>query len=161
MAKMVQGGDRLRKWLAVAKRGGVRGIGVGFVKTARYPKHYGGRGGKRRKPRKNPPYVAQVAAWNEWGTRTAPARPFIRPSIPLIRRSMRQIMFDYVDPRHPVITKTVADLIGMSCQSILRQKIIDVKTPPNAPSTIRRKGSSNPLVDTGFLGRSVSWEVNE
>lgn len=31
--------------------------------------------------------------------------------------------------------------------------------PPNAPSTIARKGSSTPLVDTGQLINSVTWAV--
>lgn len=31
--------------------------------------------------------------------------------------------------------------------------------PPNAPSTIAKKGSSRPLVDTGRLLGSIQWEV--
>jgi len=31
--------------------------------------------------------------------------------------------------------------------------------PPNAPSTVARKrGSTNPLIDTGQLRRSIDWE---
>jgi len=159
-------GERLRRWLEVATRGSVRGVSIGWVRTARYPSNYPGRGGGRRKPRKNPPYAASVAAWNEWGTKRggrqhAPPRPFIQPSIKELRRYMPSIMRRYVDPRKPVIDKQVASLIGMRGQSITRRRIIPLIKPPNAPSTNRMKGSSNPLVDTGFLGRAVSWKVDE
>lgn len=33
--------------------------------------------------------------------------------------------------------------------------------PPNAPSTIRAKGSSHPLIDTGQLRRSITYVVVE
>ena len=34
-----------------------------------------------------------------------------------------------------------------------------MKTPENAPSTIAKKGSSNPLIDTGEMRSKVSHEV--
>ena len=37
--------------------------------------------------------------------------------------------------------------------------LTDLKTPPLAESTIRRKGSSNPLIDTGQLRSSITWQV--
>lgn len=39
--------------------------------------------------------------------------------------------------------------------------IIDLRSPPNALSTIRRKGSSNPLVDTLHMAKSVQHRVVE
>ena len=37
--------------------------------------------------------------------------------------------------------------------------LTDLKTPPLAESTIKRKGSSNPLIDTGQLRDSITWQV--
>lgn len=41
----------------------------------------------------------------------------------------------------------------------LRTSIIAMKSPPNAPSTIREKGFDDPLVRTGHLLNSVDYEV--
>lgn len=41
----------------------------------------------------------------------------------------------------------------------IQRKIRDLDTPPNAPSTIRKKGTDNPLIDTGRLRQSIDWEI--
>jgi hypothetical protein len=38
----------------------------------------------------------------------------------------------------------------------VKRKIRDIKTPPNKPATIKRKGSSNPLIDTGQMIQTVT-----
>ena len=49
--------------------------------------------------------------------------------------------------------------IGAVVAGAIQQSIRDLRDPPNAPATIERKGSSNPLIDTGFMRLSVSWRV--
>ena len=39
------------------------------------------------------------------------------------------------------------------------ESITQLDTPPNTPKTIARKGSSNPLIDTGFLRANVTFKV--
>lgn len=41
----------------------------------------------------------------------------------------------------------------------VKRSIINLKEPPNAQSTIDAKGSSNPLIDTGHMNQSVTWEI--
>jgi len=41
--------------------------------------------------------------------------------------------------------------VGLLAQSQVRAKITAIKSPPNAQSTIDKKGSSNPLIDTGQM----------
>ena len=41
----------------------------------------------------------------------------------------------------------------------IKDYAVSVNTPPNHPFTIERKGSSNPLVDTGDMINSISYEV--
>ena len=53
----------------------------------------------------------------------------------------------------------LCEKMGNVIQKDIRKKIRDIKTPPNAPSTIARKGSSNPLIDTGLLHQSVTYKV--
>ena len=50
--------------------------------------------------------------------------------------------------------------IGEAIAGQLRQSIIDTNEPPLKPATIARKGSSKPLVDTGVMLNSVSFEVD-
>lgn len=56
-------------------------------------------------------------------------------------------------------TDDVLNLMGELIAGQLRASIIAMKTPPNAPSTIRNKGFDDPLVDTGHMLNSVDFEV--
>ena len=51
------------------------------------------------------------------------------------------------------------DAIGGYAATHIQQFMVDLKRPPNAPITIARKGSSNPLIDTDQLMNSVTWQV--
>lgn len=54
---------------------------------------------------------------------------------------------------------TTLDKIGAMGKGDVQKSIIDLKSPPNAKWTISKKGSSNPLVDTGHMIQSVTWDV--
>lgn len=56
---------------------------------------------------------------------------------------------------------TALTIMGQKIESDIKSKIISLRSPPNAPSTIRKKGSSNPLVDTGLLGGSIRYVVTD
>lgn len=49
--------------------------------------------------------------------------------------------------------------VGLWAQGSIQQRISDGIPPPNAESTIRRKGSSTPLIDTGQLRTSIKYRV--
>jgi phage gpG-like protein len=53
-----------------------------------------------------------------------------------------------------------AERVGAMMMGHVKKKLTDLKSPPNSPSTIRQKGSSNPLIDTGQLRRAIDYEVN-
>jgi len=53
----------------------------------------------------------------------------------------------------------VLDIMGELLAGQLRASIIAMKSPPNAPSTIRKKGFDDPLIDTGHMLNSVDFEV--
>ena len=58
---------------------------------------------------------------------------------------------------------TTADALGLLGQFVadaMSQKIVKLKSPPNKPATIKRKKKSNPLVDTGQMKNSITYEVN-
>ena len=54
----------------------------------------------------------------------------------------------------------VLELLGQQCVGQIQERISEGIDPPNAPSTIRQKGSSTPLIDTGALRSAVNYRVN-
>ena len=53
----------------------------------------------------------------------------------------------------------VLQMMGELLAGQLRASIIAMKSPPNAPSTIRKKGFDDPLIDTGHMLNSVDFEI--
>lgn len=105
--------------------------------------------------------IATIAAVNEFGTADGriPARPFLRPAIeegqPKFLRLAEIDLPDILLGRQPV--SRLMHRMGNLAVGLVQQKITDVKTPPNAPSTIAKKGSDNPLIDTGALRQSINY----
>ena len=50
--------------------------------------------------------------------------------------------------------------LGAMAVGEVQKYVTELDTPPNAPSTIRQKGSSNPLINTGALRQSITYEVH-
>ncbi len=103
--------------------------------------------------------MAAVAAWNEFGTKTIPERPFFRNALAESERSVGRILQAGLDTKKMVVDEQLAGRVGAHVQGKIQDSITSLKEPPNAPETVRRKGSSDPLLDTGTLRNSVSWEV--
>ena len=139
-----RGGKKLQRLLREAGKGGVKGVAVGFFSTARY---------------EDGTPVAAVAAWNEFGTETIPERPFFRRAIAEMEGGISNIVKAGIDTKKMVVDDRVADRVGAYAQGQIQESITALKEPPNAPSTIKEKGSSSPLIDTGHMRESVTWEV--
>lgn len=106
---------------------------------------------------------AQVAFWNEFGTtRGLPERPFIRTTADEKRNIYANFMKKEIDAIfHGVSTvRKSLERLGTKAQGDVRRKIKSIKTPPNAPSTIAAKGSSNPLIDSSTMLKSIDYEVH-
>jgi hypothetical protein len=106
--------------------------------------------------------VAQVASWNEFGTGHIPARSFIRATIDLNEKPLNALSAKL--GQGVVLGKFGAgqalQLIGEHAVGLIKQRIADGIAPPNAPSTIARKGSSTPLIaHTGTLRNSVTYRL--
>lgn len=99
--------------------------------------------------------VAAVAARNEFGGGKVPPRPFMRTCIEKRKRLWRKIVQDNL-AKNPDIRTTLAELADQMVLDL--QDFIRIWTnPPNAPSTIAKKGFNDPLVDTGRMMNSVDW----
>jgi len=104
--------------------------------------------------------VAEVAAINEFGAPNAnvPERSFVRTSFDEgqkeINRMKQRLYNQIIDGK--MTTKRALGLIGEKHVAQMKRKIRDIKNPPNAPSTKRRKkGVSNPLIDRAQMLNSV------
>lgn len=53
--------------------------------------------------------------------------------------------------------KQAMGLLGEVVQQDIQDAIVKLKSPPNAESTIAKKKSDNPLIDTGQLVSSIRW----
>jgi hypothetical protein len=69
------------------------------------------------------------------------------------RTAMEKIFDGKATPRE-VLTG-----IGERLQKLVRAKIKSNVPPPNAPSTIKRKGSARTLIDTKLLLESINFKV--
>jgi hypothetical protein len=108
--------------------------------------------------------VAQVAAYNEFGTDNTPERPFMRPTMfenrSHIQEAIRRIARNQL--RGESNFQGNMERVGMWVVNKMRAKIVSIRSPANADSTIAAKGSSNPLIDTAQMKQSVrSKYVND
>lgn len=54
-------------------------------------------------------------------------------------------------------TDGLVEELGITSANLLRTSVIEFKEPPNAPSTIKRKGFDDPLIETGLLRDTIDW----
>ena len=105
--------------------------------------------------------TAMVAAVHEFGSGSIPERSFLRSTFDEQQKKyikMASKLFKKaVDGK--ITAEQIADLIGLEAAADVVDKINAIQTPPNSDATILRKGSSNPLVDTGHLKQSIRHEV--
>ena len=101
------------------------------------------------------------AASNEFGTRDGhiPERSFIRAAVDEGDAEIN----DHADRLWGQVTegrltkKLALANMGELIQRMIQRKITTLRQPINAPSTVARKKSSNPLIDTGRMRASIRW----
>lgn len=103
-----------------------------------------------------------IASANEFGTeRGIPARSYIRSTVDNLEdkyaREIERLANHLIEGRYSKFQ--ALSILGQIVEGDIKTKIINLKEPPNDPSTIKKKGSENPLVDTGLLGQSIRYIV--
>ena len=105
--------------------------------------------------------VIEVAVKNEFGEGRIPERPFFRNSMRFNRKK-------YIEINQKLLTKVAAgqmttevalETLATVAVGDVQDEIVNLREPPNAPMTIRLKGSDNPLIDTGHMRQSVTYEL--
>lgn len=108
------------------------------------------------------PEQATIGTHNEFGTRNAPERPFMRRAFDDNVERYATIMAD--GARKLVDGGTVEGALtkaGIVASSDIKRQITELRDPPNAAATIKAKGSSNPLIDTGAMRNAVAFELTK
>lgn len=105
--------------------------------------------------------LVNVATWNEYGTHTIPARSFVRAAIDQgaadIGKHAAELGGQVLDGK--LSTETALGRLGLSAARKIQEQIRSNVPPPNAPSTVRAKGSSKTLINTGQLRQSIRHKV--
>lgn len=105
--------------------------------------------------------IVDVAVWNEFGTEHIPQRPFLRDTCEEKddwgdkKANIWNSVIDGLNPR------TAMEILGQQAKGDIQEKIGSGDFTPNAPSTIKKKGSSTPLIDTGQLRQSITFKLTK
>lgn len=121
----------------------------------------------------SPADIVQIAVWNHFGTRGGrsgggwggpiPPRPFITAAVfkhrSQIRHNLRALY------RSILAGKTDARIglqrLALYGVNIIQDQIASGMKPANSPLTIKLKGSSKTLINTGRMRQSVTWSFDE
>lgn len=141
----------LEKVTGMVEKGVVAGFPRGRLNTPHYESEEKGKPG---------PSIIDVAIWNNYGL-GVPRRDFMTPSSKRwkkffsesLAQVQKEMLADKIDP------DKFLKAMGQKGADIISQEIIALDTPPNSPATIAKKKSSNPLVDTGDMARSTTWQI--
>lgn len=106
-----------------------------------------------------------IAAWNELGTdpkkgKGIPSRPFMRDSIDKHEDEINAMLGGQVELlKGGVPARQILHNIGMMQVDRMQMEIVEGNFVPNAKSTIRKKKSDKPLVDTGRMRQSIHYVI--
>lgn len=113
--------------------------------------------------------VLETAVINNFGAKGTgknhnidiPQRDFMRAAIPIIIRDTSSLKKGLASAMlNMSMTEVKAlKLLGAKAAASVQEAIVALDTPPNAESTIRKKKSSNPLIDTSLMVQSVTFAV--
>lgn len=115
--------------------------------------------------------VSEVAKNNNFGfiegDKFIPPRPFLT-TLPFYKgKEWTSLAYEitkkyFKTTRHPSIAGALDYLFPILAPLMLehlREAIIAWSDPPNSPLTIAKKGSSNPLIDTGHMKNTATYEI--
>ena len=102
--------------------------------------------------------ILQVAVWNNFGTKTIPRRPFMDQAEPKLQVMWHQLLKATAKKinTNPAVLDTVMQAAANRAEGIVRNEIDNGGFVPNAPYTVRKKGSAQPLIDKGDLRKYVA-----
>lgn len=104
--------------------------------------------------------MLDIAVYNHFGTATIPARPFVsdcaEKNAGQIQEAQKRLVYRVY--QGSLSADGALAQLGAWYVNVQKGHILHGGWTPNAPATIKRKGSNRPLVDTGQLVNTVDWE---
>ena len=112
--------------------------------------------------------VAEIAIYNQFGTKTKggnkhiPARSFFTNATDKNKEALAALTArEIIKVQDGKVTvKQAITLLGEFMIGKIRKEITDLRDPPNAASTIKAKGTSNPLIANGRMRASTTQSVH-
>lgn len=105
--------------------------------------------------------IASIGTVQEFGSpeKKIPERSFMRSSFDENNKDWNSVALNQVglviDGRKDA--QTAMNTIGVVMQRDIQKKIIDGPFAPNAPATVKQKGSARPLVDSSRMRQSIRY----
>lgn len=100
---------------------------------------------------------AQNGALQNFGNDKIPARPWLIPGVESATPDVIDTIASGTEKGLPI--DQIMEQVGAIAAGATQQYITDLRDPPNALYTIEKKGSDNPLIDTGSMRSSVTYKV--
>jgi hypothetical protein len=91
-----------------------------------------------------------------------PARPFLRPGVERAAGQVSQVLVTGITGAlngHTGALRDALETAGQVAADAVKRYMVQGRFTPLKPATIRRKGSSRPLIDTGQLRQAVTFVV--
>lgn len=107
---------------------------------------------------KNGKDVTEIAKKNNEGIKV-PKREFMIPATN--KASNKTINITVNSIAGGMDEKQALSKAGIMFKNAIQREITNLKEPPNAESTILKKGSSNPLINTGLMRSKVEWKFKK
>lgn len=106
--------------------------------------------------------LVDIAAYNEYGSSDTPARPFMKQSFENHGDELQKAC-DRVNQTLSAggTAETALKQLGVYAKGLVQQEIVDGGFAPNSPSTIKKKGSAHPLIDSGTMRQSVNYVIKK
>ncbi|ODS43198.1 hypothetical protein BGK37_12390 [Pasteurella multocida] len=101
--------------------------------------------------------MASLAAVLEFGNDHIPERPFLRQTLNDNREKYVSMFVNLF--KKGVEPEKIYEQLALIAQADVQENIVRGNWVPNNPKTIKRKGSSKPLIDTGKLRQSIKGVV--
>lgn len=104
--------------------------------------------------------IAEVAAINEFGASDIPERPFMRQSFENHESELKAAC----EAANRLVNsggsaEQALQQLGVMAKGLVQEEIVNGGFAPNAESTIKKKGSEQPLIDTGTMRGSVQFVI--
>lgn len=105
--------------------------------------------------------LVEIGAIHEFGAQHIPERSFLRVPLRAAQKEF-SLAFRRIMPkvaRGELTIEQALDQIGAKAAATSQEAISAGIDPANAESTVKRKGSSKPLIDTGRLRQAITWVI--